>query len=146
MMSTLSIANNSFKKILTFLNPVKYKVDKISNPFKQSFNNIEFIGKHKPTEKPHIPKPTSSIITDFQVANLLFMNINSIQSVDKRELAEMGVRKGDPEIVIFAETKAAPVLKKVYRTVNFYCCTALPIISILLLQTSGELLSWASLA
>ena len=82
MMSTLSIANNSFKKILTFLNPVKYKVDKISNPFKQSFNNIEFIGKHKPTEKPHIPKPTSSIITDFQVANLLFMNINSIQSVD----------------------------------------------------------------
>ena len=98
----------NFKNILNFLRPKEQCIKLPPDPFKQKYSDIKFIGKTKPAEKPHIPKPTASIISQCTRAKLMFININSNRSVAKRELTEMGIRNDDSDIVIIAETKADP--------------------------------------
>ena len=109
MPTPITISPN-FDKILRFLSPLEERETKLPNPFDEKFSDIQPIlnSKPRPKEKPHIPKPTESIVTKCSDASLLFMNINSNRTVEKQELTEMGIRKHDSDMFILAETKADP--------------------------------------
>ena len=78
MPTPITISPN-FDKILRFLSPLEERETKLPNPFDEKFSDIQPIlnSKPRPKEKPHIPKPTESIVTKCSDASLLFMNINS---------------------------------------------------------------------
>ena len=105
MIITPTIENDSYEKILAFLDPETYKTE--ADPYKQKYSDINFIGKAKKSEPTPTSKPTSANIIEHLEANLMFMNINSIQSDDKQQKARMGILDKKPDIVILAETKAA---------------------------------------
>ena len=101
------VENDSYQSILNFLNPNKYEKPDLSDPFKKKYDNIEsfILGKPIPEDPIPVEKPTTAEIIQHIEADLMFMNVNSVQSSDKRELVEAGIRKIDPDVAILAETK-----------------------------------------
>ena len=102
-----NIANDSYQNILNFLKPRKYTKPDQSDPFRQKYENIDsfILGKPKPKPKVPVEKPTTAEVIQHVEADLMFMNVNSVQSVDKRELVEMGILRVNPDVAILAETK-----------------------------------------
>jgi exonuclease III len=96
--------NDSYEKILEYLDPVNNKAEAEIDPYKQKYSDIKFIGRQKRAAPIPISKPN---IREYSEANLMFMNINSIQSEDKQQKAKMGILKNKPDIIILAETKTA---------------------------------------
>ena len=105
MINTPIFENDKYEKILEFLDPEENKTETEEDPYKQKYSDIKFIGKPKRAAPIPISKPTTANIREYSEANLMFMNINSIQSEDKQQKAKMGILKNKPDIIILAETK-----------------------------------------
>ena len=80
MITTPIIKNDNYEKILAFLDPEKYKTEAEKDPFKQKYSDTKFIGKPKRPAPTPVSKPTTANIKEYSEANLMFMNINSMQS------------------------------------------------------------------
>lgn len=104
------VENDSFQKILSFLNPSKFNKPDSSDPFRKKYDNIDsfILGKPVPKAPKIVQKPTTAEFTLHQEAEVMFMNVNSIQSIDKRELVESGILSENPDVAILAETKHGP--------------------------------------
>ena len=100
MIITPIIENDTYEKILEFLDPEKNKTETEKDPYKQKYSDIKFIGKPKRPAPTPVSKPTTANIKEYSEANLMFMNINSIQSEDKQQKAKLGILKNKPDIII----------------------------------------------
>ena len=93
-----------YKEILQAMAPEKYpKIDPV-DPYRQKYD-FEFIGPVKPPEPIPINKPTTAEILEFEEAEILFYNVNSIRSATRQQRVSMGIQRRKPEVAIFAETK-----------------------------------------
>jgi hypothetical protein len=99
--------NNTYEKVLEYLDPENNKPETETDQYKQKYSDIRFIGRQKRAAPIPISKPTTASIIEYTEASIVFMNINSIQSEDKQQKARMGILKSKPDIIILAETKTA---------------------------------------
>ena len=74
------------------------------DPYRQKYD-FEFIGPVKPPEPTPINKPTTAEILEFEEADILFYNVNSIRSAVRQQRISMGIQRRKPDVAIFAETK-----------------------------------------
>ena len=91
--------------ILRALEPEKYPKPDPMDQYRQKYDNFEFMWPIKPPEPIPIKKPTTAEIIEFEEADILFYNVNSIQSVIKQQRISMGIQRSKPDVAIFAETK-----------------------------------------
>ena len=93
-----------YKEILQALAPEKYpKIDPV-DPYRQKYD-FEFIGPVKPPEPTPINKPTTAEILEFEEADILFYNVNSIRRAVRQQRISMGIQRRKPDVAIFAVTK-----------------------------------------
>ena len=91
--------------ILQALAPEKYPKTDPMEQYRQKYDHIEFMWPVKPPEPTPIKKPTTAEIMEFEEADILFYNVNSIQSAIKQQRISMGIQRRKPDVAIFAETK-----------------------------------------
>ena len=91
--------------ILRALQPEKYPTPDPMDQYRQKYDNFEFMWPVKPPDPTPIKKPTTAEIIEFEEADILFYNVNSIQSAIRQQRVSMGMQRRKPDVAIFAETK-----------------------------------------
>ena len=59
------------------------------------------MGPVKPPKPIPINKPTTAEITEYEEADILFYNVNSIRSAVRQQRISMGIQRKKPDIAIF---------------------------------------------
>ena len=99
------VTKMDYEEILRALEPEKYpKVDPTA-PYRQKYENMEFFGKVKPPDPIPINKPTTAEINEYEEADFLFYNVNSVRNTIRQQRISMGIQRKKPDVIILAETK-----------------------------------------
>ena len=77
----------------TALAPEKYPKTDPMDPYRKKYDNIEFMGPVKPPKPIPINKPTTAEITEYEEADILFYNVNSIRSAVRQQRISMGIQR-----------------------------------------------------